>query len=464
MVLATGLAAPAMRPGAAGAASPTITVTPASAAPHAVVQISGSGFDPSSGGRTVLVDITVQTAAGQTPVATLQVDANGALGTNGSGQITLPFTLDAPGPDQVIATEEGNSSVTATASITGLVLRPVLNSGQSITGQPGASLTVQGSGFAPNDVISLTLNGTPLAQPGGQQTLTTDASGTVSIPFTLPAGATGTQTLSATGSAKGQGQNDQAAVQILTGAPTGSTGTPGGLQISPNPAPVGTALHLSAGGFQPGEQVSFALQYFDTALNTLSAVNAPAVADASGNASAVLTIPSTADGSKPGTVIARGISSGFRVAGQVTFAQLATIAISPAGAQPGAQITISGAGFVPGEAVYATSRLFKPPIGRLAVADATGSFTVTETLLTTLQTGTTLTLAVSGSGGDDASTSYTVGAQTGATLAVTPSTVAPGGQVAVTGQGFGSSEGIAFSFAGAPIAVSGVPPSPCRPC
>jgi len=63
-LLATSLAAGASSSPVARAATPSVTVTPSSAAPHGSVVISGMGFDASGNGTQVLVDVSITTSGG----------------------------------------------------------------------------------------------------------------------------------------------------------------------------------------------------------------------------------------------------------------------------------------------------------------------------------------------------------------------------------------------------------------
>lgn len=464
-LIAGGLAASPIASHRAHAASPTIAVTPTTAAPHAAVQISGSGFDPSSNGHTVTVDFLLTSSGGATKLGTAQTDGSGQIAAQ---QFTLPFTLDAPGPNQITATEEGNAALVAAAALTGIALHPQLNNGQPLAVPQGtSSVHVQAAGFAPNDTLTVTLNGAPLSV-GGQSTLTADASGVASISVTLPQGsASASQTLTVTGSAKGAGQNDQAGAVIsaaggsATPGPTAtSTGGPqptSGLLVSPNPAAVGTTIRATAGGFQPNEPVTFTLHFFNIATANYAVTNAPATADGQGIATAYITIPASADGSKPGSVDAHGITSGVTVSAPLSFAQLARLSVSPSSALPGAQVTISGTGFVPGEALFVTSRLFPTPAGHFAVIDATGSFSTTVKLLETLQPGAKLSIGVSGSGGDDAATTFTVAQPGFAAVLANPTVAGAGTTITLTGHGFYANEALAFAAGQVGLTPLGAP-------
>jgi hypothetical protein len=208
----------------------------------------------------------------------------------------------------------------------------------------------------------------------------------------------------------------------------------------------------AAGGFQPNEQVTFSLQYYDPGLKSWSVTNSPAQADASGNASAQLTIPSYADPTKPGTVSARSTTTGLSFSATLPFAVLGSISVTPANALPGALVTISGTGLAPHERLFFSSQLFAA--GSVSAAtDASGAFSTSATLLASLNAGQSYTLAISGSGGDSVRTTYSVGSVIPTNLRINPASAASGASVTVTGQGFGASELVGLSINGSPLSA-----------
>ncbi|MDB5057690.1 MAG: hypothetical protein JWO59_1162, partial [Chloroflexi bacterium] len=421
--------------------APTITVTPTIALPHSPIQIQGTGFDPSSGGKTVTVSVSLSNSLGTFPIGTLQADSNGAIGGAGSPLLLLPFTVNATGVNQIIASENGSNGLAASQLLTGKPVFPLLNGGQSLAAKQGDQITVRGLGFAPLDVLTVSLGGQPLSGSGGMATA--DNFGNVTFALTVPQSAQpGNQLLAVTGSAVGAGQRDSASVTLVVAAGSGAVG------ISPNPAPVGTSVVVQASGFQANEPMTFTLRYFDNGLNNYAIVNSPATADASGNATARISIPGAADSTKAGTVTGRGNNSGIFASSVLPFATLARVIITPATALPGSKITINGSGFIPGENLFLTTRLFKPTIGSIAIPDATGSFSATATLYPTLQGGGAYPLSISGSGGDFASTSFMVAAQHATSLQISPTTAPSGATVSATGQGFGGNEAVALSING----------------
>jgi hypothetical protein len=432
--------------------APVITVVPTSVTPHCVVQVRGTGFDPSLSGKQVTVAVSVQTTAGTFPIGSLPTDSGGNVGGASGMSLTLPFSIDALGVDQVIASEVGNAGLGATQLITGTGLHPMVGGGMTIVGTAGSQMTIHGSGFAPFDTVAVTVGGHDL--PAGAVTNTTaDVAGNIALLISLPLDwQSGRQLLMVKGSATGSGVTDSASATLNVLAP------PGSVAIAPNPAQVGTSVTAEANGFQASEPVTFSLRYYDTGLNSYAMVNTPTDADSSGTATAQVNIPPQADPTRGGSIQARGVTSGATASGTLTFAANATLSISPADAVPGSQVTVVGAGFVPRENLFVTTRLFKPPVGTFGTPGATGTFTSTVTLLPTLQPGTSYSLSISGTGGDNATMTYRIGTPIPPGFGVSPSDSWPGAFLAASGQGFGGSEPVTLSISGTALSVQGPPP------
>ncbi len=431
------------------AQAPSITVTPPSISPHGAMQLSGAGFEPSQNGHTTTLDITLSNTAGVFPLGTVTTDGKGSFA---GSTLNLPLAVDAGGTNQITAREETNPAISASILVTGTALAPSLTIGQPLTAKLGDQITVAGTGFAPGDTVTVSLGGQPLTPASGSAGVTADSTGALTVVLVVPFTArTGAQTLTFTGGASGSGQNDQAGT-IVTLLPPAISNS---LLVTPNPAAVGTALQLQAGGFRANEPVTFTLKFYDLGLGAYSIKNSPATADASGAATALLSIPPTADATRPAAVSVVGNLSSVGYAQPLTFAALAQLTFSPPTALPGAQILIQGSGFVSGENLYATTRLFKPPVGAIARIDQTGHFTATATLLPTVQPGVSLVVAVSGSGGDNASANFPVAQAAAPMLHANPSTAPAGSEIAVVGQGMGPDESVAFSLGNLPLSVLG---------
>ncbi|MGH2408915.1 MAG: hypothetical protein ACRDGS_00965, partial [Chloroflexota bacterium] len=429
--------------------APTLSSGQSSLTPHGTLALSGTGFDPSTAADPVTVDVALVNSGGTFPLGAVQTDSHGGFN---APSLPLPLTIDVPATNQITAKEEKKTALGAGILLPGTLWSPTVNNGQASTAHLGDQISIQGAGFPANDPLSITLGTLAVTPAAGPATITTDSTGAISATVVVPLNVrTGAQNLTLSGGATGMGQHDQATT-VLTIQPPAISNT---LVVIPNPAAVGTTLQVQAGGFQPNEPVTFTLKYFDLGLGAYALKNAPASADASGGATALLDVPPTADATKPATVLVNGNISKVGYAQPLTFSTLTQITFSPPIALPGAQVQIMGSGFVGGENLYVTTRLFKPPVGPIAVVDATGHFTATETILPTVPAGTPLVVAFSGSAGDNGSASYLVAAPTPPDVLVSPAAAPAGAQVQVTGHGMSAGENVGFSLTSIPLTPSG---------
>ena len=444
-----GIAAAAPTASTAFALAPTIHAGQPSLTPHGTLALSGTGFDPSTAAHPVMVDVALVNSGGTFPLGVVQTDGQGGFTTS---SLALPLSIDVPATNQITAREEKKTALGAGILLPGTLLAPTVTVGQGSTAHLGDQISLQGAGFPANDPLTITLGTMAVTPATGPASITTSATGDISATVVIPLNArTGAQNLTLVGSATGTGQQDQATT-VLNLQPPAITNA---LVVMPNPAAVGTALQLQAGGFQPNEPVTFTLKYFDLGLGAYALKNAPASADASGGATALLSIPPTADATRPATVVVNGNVSGVGYAQPLTFSTLTQITFSPPIALPGAQLQIMGSGFVGGENLYVTTRLFKTTGLAVAVVDATGHFTATETIAPTAPTGTPLVVAFSGSGGDNGSANYVVAAPTAPGVLVSPAAAPAGAQVMVTGHGMGAGENVGFTLTSLPLTPSG---------
>ena len=212
---------------------PVILVNPGLVAPGGVVNVQGSGFDPS-------VSVAVWLRPPRSNTGTLV--ARGM--TSKYGTLNTGFTMPAStGATATLVAQEAGGTKTAIAQIvTPIGVGHVVIDGKS-AGKPGDSVTVSASGFGPDEKVDVfwgRVAGTPAA------TLTADGSGSISE-ASVPVGVapTGSTTL------------------VLVGEKTKTTATAPyqmlGLYplITPHPYAVqpGHSDTLSGSGFAPDEQV-----------------------------------------------------------------------------------------------------------------------------------------------------------------------------------------------------------------
>ncbi len=290
---------------------PVITLTPTVGAPSAVVTVNGSGFGPTEPLTVSFDGVQIVT------------------GTSTAAGIIAGLTFPVPNP---VATGAHVVLVRGTAS--GLMAsQPFTASVQTSIGLspsaaiPGATVSVNGSGFGATEPLTVSLDGTQVA------TTTTTASGTFTgTSFMVPTSVTtGTHTVLVRGNTTGVAQSALLAVN--------TTAT---IVLSATSGLPGSNIVVSGAGFGAGEQVTL---QFD------SAVAVTTTASATGSfAGLSLMIPSGATAGQH-TLTAHGQQSGQSASASVTVLAPATLTLSP---NTGAVATIASAamqGFAAGEMV-----------------------------------------------------------------------------------------------------------------
>jgi len=374
----------------------TATVAPASSR----VALSGAGF------------------AGRESVAILLDGANvGNAYTDDFGTFNnTVFTVvagTAPGPHTVLAVGTvSGARYSATLTVVGLTLTPTIV-------MPGGSLRASGSGFRPNESVSLRLDGV-----GGPVLATAQATSAGALPptsLTIPAGTlTGAAGVYAVG---GDGRLvSRAVVQVVAGS----------LVLSPGYGQVGDTLTASLDGAGPG--YSFTLLLDGVSVGGLYSYNS-----ASNTTSGTFVIPA---GTAPGqhTVQAVNTDSQMTVAGSL---RVYGLVAAPAQGPPGTAVTVAGAGFAPGEPLTATLGSGAGAVGATTAADANGvARPVTLTVPAAAPLGS-LGVTLAGAGGEAATGRFVVSAST---LAVSPTVGQAGDAVIVSANGFAPNESIGVSF------------------
>jgi hypothetical protein len=161
-----------------------------SAASGSTVTVTGSGWPVLTPADAVTIGILNASQSGPVTVCSATVDASGSL----AASCVLPTTIPA-GSYPVQATD---GSITATDP-TQFTVTPSISLNPT-TGSAGTTVTITGSGFAPNSVLHVSFNGTAVSIAGSTST---DGFGRVgNTTFTIPSGtATGSYTVTVTDSA-----------------------------------------------------------------------------------------------------------------------------------------------------------------------------------------------------------------------------------------------------------------------
>ena len=301
---------------------PVILVNPGLVAPGGVVNVQGSGFDPSA---SVAVWLRPPHSSTRTLVARGTTSKYGTLNTG----FTMPASTGATAT--LVAQEAGGTKTAIAQIVTPIGVGHVVIDGKS-AGKPGDTVTVSASGFGPGEKVDVfwgRVAGTPAA------TLTADGSGSVGQ-ASVPVGVapTGSTTL------------------VLVGEKTKTTATAPyqmlGLYpvLAPHPYAVqaGDSVTLSGSGFAPGEQV---LLYLNAASGTPALT---ATASSGGGLSLSFVVPFGLKGNQTLTAIGEesraAVNSGFDILPYSPSAQASTY-----GALPGTTISFYARGFAANEVV-----------------------------------------------------------------------------------------------------------------
>jgi hypothetical protein len=267
-------------------------------APGSVVEVRGSGFKPGE-------SVTVTAGKGLTEFSA-SANSRGVWTAN----VTIP-----PAPTGRL-TIQASSAVSVPVDIDFTVTPAISMAGTG--GEPGASITVTGSGFGANESgITVTLDRAPVAT-----NISANAEGSWSASFPLPSLPTGSYNLLASGS-----QTSTASVSEITVAIRAD------LNLEIASGPPGTAFSVRGSGFKASERVSVTVG--PGTANTTVAANSEGVWTAN------ITIPAAPSGLL--TIKASG-AGGQQMAADFTVTPIVSIS-QPTGT-PNSRLEVKGLGFV----------------------------------------------------------------------------------------------------------------------
>jgi hypothetical protein len=312
-------------PVAAGS-GPAIVLNPGLVAPGGNVEVSGSGFDP---GTKVSVYLKQSGKSAKSVKTRLVASGKTAKWGIFSAGFRMPPTVNTSNAT-VVAVEAG-SKKTATASLAapgGVGTASIVG---KAAGQPGATVTVNATGFGPGEPVNVywgRTSGTPTAR------LTADSAGDIRAPIKVGIAPVGPTTL------------------VLVGQRTKTTATAPYIMLGLYPSTVPHPYALKAGhpmtftghGFAPGEQV---LIY----LNANRGVPAlTAKTSGAGSFSVSFVVPFGLKGKQQLTTTGNEsratASTGFTVLPYMPSAQASTY-----GALPGTTVSFYAKGFAANEVV-----------------------------------------------------------------------------------------------------------------
>lgn len=357
----------------------TITLSPDSGPVGTEVEVSGSGFAANS-------DVTITFDATQVATTT----------TDDDGNFTVTFTVPSAtaGAHTVTATDAAGNSASATFTVeSDVTISPT-------SGPVGTVVSVTGSGFAANTVITITFDGAEVTT--APPTVTTDANGAFTASFKVPSAKRGAHTVKAT-----DGINVDTATFTVEGKVT----------VSPIKGPVGTSVTVTGTGHTAG--VSVDIYWDNTKVASVST-------DGKGSFTATFTVPTV---SKGDYTIKAIDGAGYETEHPATFTVTEKISLSPTSGKPGTTVTIKGSQFTGGATVQL--KIAGADWGASFTADADGTFKVTRTV-PSISPGTKLVEAVVDTT-TVATATFTVEALT---INVSPAEGVPGTLISVTGSGF----------------------------
>lgn len=181
-----------------GALTGQVTISPVQAPPGGTVTVSGSGFAP---GDRITVSVPVRTRGGASSTLTVAATANGT----GGFSVPLPIPLTVLGGTYTATARSATTGQAVSAQVVVQHLTPSVRLGPT-TALPGTRVTVDGSGFAPDSRLTISLNGVTVG------TVTANGAGAFSTAVTVPSAATGgTNTVTVTDSA---GRSARAALSV----------------------------------------------------------------------------------------------------------------------------------------------------------------------------------------------------------------------------------------------------------
>jgi hypothetical protein len=340
--------------------NPTVIASNYYAKPGDSINLTGSGFAPNE---------TVNITAGTVNMSAL-ADSKGDF----TSSLTLPF-----GQTKNSISIVSTGSLSQASSTTTITLAPYMPqvSPSTYYSQPGTAVSFTGSGFAPNEAITISLNGSIV----GNETADSKGNLLSTGSYTLPFG--------------------KSAVFTVNGLTSGASDTMNiglaqfyaGLQLNNYYGDGGSSVMASGSGFAPNEPVAI------TSGKTLLAT---AYADSNGSFNTEITIPYSAPGKVAlvanGSLSGAQANTGYTVAEVYNSVQLGSYAV-PAGKA----VNILGSGFFANEPVLVTTD--RTSGSYTLNADASGNLDDSGFVLPSDLTPGNLTLTITG---EDSYTVHTI--------------------------------------------------------
>jgi len=399
----------------------------ANGVPGTVSTPSGSFTPPEARKGEAIVINAVGFAGGETVTATVNGTSFSTIAKS-DGSIVLSFSAPEHAfgvtDIQLRGTTSGQALNSATERQLAYKMIPSAAAPSPANGTVGTAFTVSGSGFPAGATASLRFDG-----DGGAvvATAVVQANGAVALSATAPATTMGAKALVISVDSTKPATNPSFTVKPK-------------ITLSPNSGASVTSFTITGTGFPGGDAVTFTIVDPATSLGS-------ALTDGGGAFTVVKTMPVTVPfGAR--TIRAAGTGTGnvdatFNVGGSLT--------ITPTSANVGGLISLRATGYAANTIVYVEVKGIRVAT---TFTDSTGAFSGVQFSVPAVPGGPVQLIAREGTGSSPLSLGDTI--TIGQSVAVSPTTVAPGNIVSVTGSGFGASESLTVKYDGQVVpAVSG---------
>jgi hypothetical protein len=381
---------------------PALTIRPATAGIGQTIVISGTGFAP---------EWDHELRLDNQRISALHTNGDGAFGPI---SFTIPSGTTEGRHEISLSTSAGH---TVSSAILAINVAAVTLTLSPSTGVAGADVQVSGTGYQPGETVNIAAGAALLAAP------TANVSGQVSVPVTLPRTlAAGTVTLEATGQT-----SHRTAVATYT-IPLPS------LSLSHSSVQAGASIIVTGHNFAAQEEVALTLG--STSLAT-------ARADASGSFSTSVTIPASQPAGASEIVVS-GQSSQQVLRASLAIDAVTRIVLNTSTVQEGGTLSVTGAGFGPGEPVVLSIPDFTL---QTVTATAQGEFSTSVSMPVTAPVSQ-VTLTASGQQTQRTASAGLTVTPLAAHLTLSAGSLVKGATFQVSGTGFRASEQVQIIVSG----------------
>ena len=408
-------------------AAPNVSVSPGSGSPGHTLSVTGAGW---TAGDSIFVQIG-STTFDTDVVCVLTATPDGTIrGTQATGNCAVPNVPD--GSRTLFAIDQQKESVTATGTAftvtPGLTLTPS-NSTVGTPASPGATVSIQGAGFAGSSTVSgFKFDTAALTTTPASVSTNTSGSFASGVTFTVPSTATaGNHTISGT---DGAAHTGSASLHIYKPKVT----------VSPTSAAPGHGLTVSGSGWPAGDTifVQIGSTTFDTDV-VCALVASPDGTIAGTKSSGNCAIPNVPAGNR--VLFAIDQQHQGVIANGTTYKVIPGLTLTPSGAaagtpaSPGATITIQGAGFTGSSTVsgfkFDTAALTTSPTS--LSTDTNGTFTSSPTFTVPAATAGTHTISATDGAANKGTATLKIYTPK---VSVSPTSAAPGHGLTLSGSGW----------------------------